>query len=238
MKTTAGECCVVDTCTGTTAAGVYNLLGRSLPNPPFTAPVLVSLDYQSSYFERPPANSFDPGQWQFTIGSGGSVQCVVEAPNAIAAAGFRYNYRSGELAGPYATRPTAPPEGSWHAPWALAAGDTAVSIAGTTAVPNDIVRPGGGKPHMWDLEPFRFTTLRNPPVEVLSERFTVEKVCRDEIVVSALGTFRRQDGSECSVTIHARASTRCDAADQCLGGDQCIDGRCSGGLAGFDQIGR
>lgn len=239
MKTTAGECCVVDTCAGRTAFGVYDLFGKTgVPNPPSTAPVLVSLDYQSSYFERPPGNQFDPGQWQFTIGSGGTVGCLVNVPNLLASAGFRYNYSSGQLPGPYAMRPTSIPQANWHAPWELSAGDTAVSISGTAAAPNDIMRPGSGKPHMWDLEPLLFTTLRNPAVEVLTERFSVDKMCRDEIIVSAAGTFRRRDGSECSVTIYARASTRCDTADQCLGGDQCIDGRCRSGLPGFDPIGR
>lgn len=237
-KTTAGECCVVDTCAGKTAFGVYNLLGRTgLPNPPFTAPVLATLDYQSIYFERPPGNPFDPGQWQLTVGSGGSVQCVVDAPNILAAAGFRYNYRSGDLAGPYASRPSSTPEASWRTPWALSPDQATLSISGTAASPNDIVRPGGGKPHMWDLDPLLFSTQTNPPVEVLTERFSVDKVCRDEVIVSASGTFRRRDGSECSVNIYARASTRCDSTEQCLGGNQCIDGRCRLGLPNADPIG-
>lgn len=238
MKTTEGECCVIDGCLGVTAFGIYNLFGGTGdPNPPITAPVLVSVDYQSSYFERPPGNQFDPGQWQHTTGSGGTVQCLVTVPNVLAAAGFRHVYMSSELAAPYASRPATPPEPNWLAPWVLGAGDTTVAIAGTAEAPNDIVRPGSAKPHMWDLDPLLFITVPNPPVEVLSERFSVDKVSADEVIVSAFGTFRRRDGSECSVTIHARASTRCDTADQCLGGHQCVDGRCEV-APGVDPIGR
>ncbi len=235
VKTTEGACCVIDTCAGVTAFGIYNLFGASgVPNPPVTAPVLATLDYQSSYFERPPGNQFDPGQWQFTTGSGGTVGCMVNALNVLAGAGFRYNYSSSDIAAPYATRPSTLPQASWLSPWALSPDQTAVSMAS----PADIVRPGGGEPHMWDLIPLQFTTLRNPPVEVLSEQFRVDKVCRDEIIISASGTFRRMDGTECSVTINARASTHCDTTDQCLGGQQCVDGRCVTVGLGFDPIGR
>ena len=239
VKTTEGACCVIDTCAGATAFGVYNLLGASgLPDPPITAPVLATLDYQSSYFERPPGNVSDPGQWQFTTGSGATVGCMVNVPNLLGGAGFRYNYSSSDIAAPYATRPSTLPQASWLTPWALSADQTAVSMTSSQAAPVDIVRPGGGKPHMWDLDPLLFITQRNPPVEVLSESFSVDKVCRDEIIVSASGTFRRMDGTECSVTIYARASTRCDTTDQCLSPQQCVDGRCQDVGLGFDQIGR
>ena len=145
MKTTAGECCVVDTCAGRTAFGVYNLFGRTgLPNPPTTAAVLVTLDYQSSYFERPSANQFDPGQWQFTVGAGGTVGCVGGRSQRPRGRGIPLQLQLWPAAGAATRRDRHPsPRRTGRAPWVLSANDTAVSIGDTAASPDDIVRPGG-----------------------------------------------------------------------------------------------
>jgi hypothetical protein len=58
-------------------------------------------------------------------------------------------------------------------------------------------------------------------VEVLSERISIDKLCDDAIFASASGTFRRQDGAECSVDIYARAKIPCVSSEECLAPEVC-----------------
>lgn len=228
-RTHEGECCVIDTCRGATAFGIYD----NLAFPPFippgssltTAPVIVTVQSLSSYFQKPPTGTGIRGQWSHTTATILGLTCSTP-PNArvISVAGgplsavTRVDYLS------YDTRPVPAPTGSWDFP-TLSDDATTVSFA----PPHPPLLPYCGsapdtltcQPRVFNLDNVNFTGDTNPIVEVLSERIGIDRLCDATIFVSAEGTFRRRDGSECSVQIFGKATLPCATRDDCMAGEVC-----------------
>jgi len=117
-----------------------------------------------------------------------------------------------------------PPTGAWDF-LALSSGETSVAFAPPHP---PLLPPCDSTPDtstcqakVFDLQNINFPGDRNPITEVLSERIGIDQLCDDTIVATAEGTFRRQDGSECSVTIHAQAKIGCDTSADCLAPEVC-----------------
>lgn len=230
-RTAGGECCVIDTCRGATAFGIYDNLastgvGIAPGTSPVTAPVVVVLQSLSSYFQRPPTATGLPGQWGQYAATVFSLTCatpvqarVISSAGGVLVAAQRGDYRS------YDTRPVPPPTGSWDF-LQLSPDETSV----TFAPPQPPLLPACGsapdtlacQPHVFRLDSINFPGDRNPITEILSERISLDKLCDDAIVASASGTFRRQDGSECSVTIYGQAKIPCDSNGECSTGETCV----------------
>jgi hypothetical protein len=83
--------------------------------------------------------------------------------------------------------------------------------------PRHVDLPGEGV----DLQNINFVGDLNPITEILSERIGIDRLCDDTFVASAEGTFRRRDGSECSVAIFAQAKIGCDTSADCLTPEAC-----------------
>jgi hypothetical protein len=229
-RTHDGECCVVDTCRGQTAFGIYDNLGNAgvgIPpgTSPVTAPVAVLVQSLSSYFQRPPTGTGAPGQWGHLTATILNLTCLTPPVARVAStaggplsAVNQVDYLS------YDTRPVPPPTGSWDY-LALSPDGTSVSFA----PPRPPLLPECGstpntlecQPAVFRLESVDYIGNPNPVVEVLSERIGIEKLCDDAIFVSAEGTFRKQDGAQCSVSIYGRAKVGCASSDECGPGEVC-----------------
>ena len=228
-RTHAGECCVIDTCRGATAFGVYDHL--ALPpiippeSSPLTAPVTVTVQSLSSYFQRPPTGTGVPGQWGHLSTTILGLSCstpplarVISTAGGPIVSVDEKDYLS------YDTHPVPPPTGTWDF-LTLSAGETSVEFAPPHP---PLLPPCGSTPDtsecqakVFDLQNINFPGERNPITEVLGERIGIDQLCDDTIVATAEGTFRRQDGSECSVTIHAQAKIGCDTSADCLAPEVC-----------------
>lgn len=228
-KTHEGECCVIDTCRGATAFGVYDNLALPGVVPPgsslTTAPVIVSVQSLSSYFQKLPTGTGAPGQWQHHTGTILTLLCatpplamVVSTAGGPIVAVDRGDFLS------YDTRPVPPPTGSWDF-LGFPAGGTSLSFAPTRppllpecgSTPDTLTC----QPPIFKLESVNFPGDRNPVTEVLSERISIDALCDDAIFASAHGTFRRLDGAECAVTIYGRAKIGCTADADCTAGEVC-----------------
>ena len=132
-RTHAGECCVIDTCRGATAFGVYDHL--ALPpiippeSSPITAPVTVTVQSLSSYFQRPPTGTGLPGQWGHLTATIIGLSCstppqarVISTAGGPVVAFDEKDYLS------YDTHPVPPPTGTWDF-LTLLGGDTSVEFA-------------------------------------------------------------------------------------------------------------
>lgn len=229
-RTHDGECCVVDTCRGQTAFGIYDNLasaGVGIPpgTSPITAPVAVAVQSLSSYFQRPPTGTGPPGQWSYLTTTILNLTCLTPPAARVAStaggplsAVGRNDYLS------YDTHPVPPPTGSWDY-LALSPDRTSVSFA----PPRPPLLPEcGSTPDTLACQApvFRLESVspigdRNPVVEVLSERIGIDRLCDDAIFVSAEGTFRKRDGAQCSVSIYGRAKVGCTSSDECGPGEVC-----------------
>jgi hypothetical protein len=228
-RTHEGECCVIDTCRGATAFGVYdNLANPALGIPPgsslLLAPVTVTVQSLSSYFQQPPAQT-SRGRWDHLTTTIFSIGCSTPpAARVTSVAGGPLVAVSREDFNSYDTRPIPPPTGSWDF-LSLSGDETSVSLA----PPRPPLLPECGsapdtlacQPTIFDLDSVNFIGERNPVVAILSERISLDRLCDDAIFASAEGTFRRQDGSECSVSIHARAKIGCTSNEDCLPPEVC-----------------
>jgi hypothetical protein len=124
----------------------------------------------------------------------------------------------------YDTRPVPPPTGDWDY-LTLSSDQTSVSLA----PPHPPLLPPCDstpdtlecQPTLFNLQTLNFPGEPNPIVEVLSERMSLDKLCDDTVFASAAGTFRRQNGAECSVTIYAQAKLTCDSPADCLSNETC-----------------
>lgn len=224
-----GECCVVDTCHGATSFGIYdNLASTGVVPPgqsPVLAPVTVTAQALSSYFQRPAAGAGPPGQWNHHTSTIIALACQTPPLDRVTsvAGGALVATSAGDLAA-YETHPVPPPTGTWDQ-LALSPDLTSVSYAR----PRPPLLPDCGSvadtakchPRVFALENVNFPGDRNPVVEVLSESIAIDRLCDDQVFASARGTFRRQDGSECSVEIHARAKIGCASDEDCIPGEVC-----------------
>jgi len=222
---------VIDTCRGATAFGIYDNLGSAgvgVPpgSSPITAPVVVVLQSLSSYFQRQATGTGLRGQWGQLAATVFSLTCstppqarVINVAGGPLTSVSRQDYLS------YDTRPVPPPTGSWDY-LTLSPDETSVSFT----PPHPPALPPCGtapdtltcQPQVFKLDSVNFIGDRNPITEILSERISVDKLCDDSLFASAEGTFRRQDGSQCSVKIYARAKIPCDAATECAAGEMCV----------------
>ena len=228
-RTHAGACCVIDTCRGATSFGIYDNLALPPVIPPgqspLLAPVTVTVQALSSYFQKPPLAGGARGQWGHHTATILSLSCstpprdrVISIAGGPVTAVDRGDFLS------YDTRPVPPPSGSWDF-LGFSADETAVSF---TPPQPPLLPPCGStvdttkcQPHVFDLQNLNFTGSLNPIVDILSERISLDKLCDDAVFASAEGTFRRQDGSQCSVTIYAQAKIGCDSNDDCLAPEVC-----------------
>lgn len=228
-RTHEGECCVVDTCRGATSFGVYDNLATGGVVPPGTsillAPVTVTAQALSSYFQRPPAAIGPPGQWSHTTSAVISLGCqtppldrVTSAADGPAVATTANDFAS------YDTHPEPPPTGTWDQ-LALSPDLTSVSYAPPRPplLPEcgSVVDSAECQPRVFALDSVNFPGDLNPVVEVLSGSISIDRLCDDQIFVSARGTFRRRDGSECSVEMHGRAKIGCTSNEDCIPGEVC-----------------
>jgi hypothetical protein len=228
-RTHDGECCVVDTCRSATAFGIYDNLalpGIVAPGQsPITAPVTVTVQTLSSYFQRPPTSIGLRGQWGQHAATILQLSCSTppQARVTSVAGGVLTAVDRGDFLS-YDTRPVPPPTGNWDF-LTLSADGTSVSLA----PPRPPLLPECGsapntlecQPRIFDLQAVNFPGDRNPVTEVLSERISLDKLCDDAIFVSAEGTFRKLDGSQCSVAIHARAKIPCASSEECAANEVC-----------------
>ena len=228
-QTHAGECCVIDTCRGATAFGIYDHLAFPPIIPPdsspLTAPVTVSVQSLSTYFQKPRLDAGPPGQWGHHTATIFGLSCSTP-PNArvISVAGGPLTaVDQGDFLS-YDTRPVPPPTGSWDF-LTLSSDETSVSF---TPPQPPLLPPCGSapdtrecQPHVFDLQTVNFIGDPNPITEILTERISLDRLCDDTIVASAEGTFRRQNGAECSVKIYAQAKIGCDTTDDCLPPEVC-----------------
>jgi hypothetical protein len=228
-RTHAGACCVIDTCRGATAFGIYDNLAFPPVIQPGTslllAPVTVSVQSLSSYFQRPSTGPGIPGQWGHHTATIVSLGCSTPplARVTSVAGGPLSAVDRGDFSS-YDTRPVPPPTGDWD--FLTLAGDQA-SVSFVPPHPPLLPYCGSApdtltcQPRVFSLDSLNFPGERNPITEVLSERISLDKLCDDSIFASATGTFRRQDGSECSVTIYAEAKIGCDSNADCLPNEVC-----------------
>jgi hypothetical protein len=185
----------------------------------------VTVQSLSSYFQRPSSGPGIRGQWGHQAATIFGLSCstppsarVTSVAGGPLVAFAHTDYLS------YDTRPVPPPPGSWDF-LTLSADETAVSFA----PPHPPLLPPCGsapdtstcQPGVFNLEHVNFTGDLNPVTEVLTERISIDRLCDDTIVARAEGTFRRRDGSECAVTIHAQARIGCDTSDDCLAPEVC-----------------
>jgi hypothetical protein len=227
-RTHAGACCVIDTCRGKTSFGVYDNLAMPPLFPPgqslLLAPVTVTVQSLSSYFQKPPPAGVK-GQWGHHTATILSLGCstppadfVISVAGGPVTAVDRGDFLS------YDTRPVPPPTGTWDF-LTLTADGTGVSFA----PPQPPLLPPCGsvadttkcQPHVFDLQNLNYPGSRNPIIEILSERIGLDRLCDDAVFASAEGTFRRQDGSQCAVTIYAEAKIGCESNDDCIPGEVC-----------------
>jgi hypothetical protein len=229
-NTHAGECCVIDTCRGATAFGVYDSFaspGSPLPpgSSPILAPVTVAAQSLSTYFQKPSTGPGIRGQWGHYTATVFNISCLTPpSARVISTAGGpltavnEVDYLS------YDTRPVPPPTGDWDY-LTLSSDQTSVSLA----PPHPPLLPPCDstpdtlecQPTLFNLQTLNFPGEPNPIVEVLSERMSLDKLCDDTVFASAAGTFRRQNGAECSVTIYAQAKLTCDSPADCLSNETC-----------------
>ena len=228
-RTHAGACCVIDTCRGTTANGIYDNLAFPPIIPPessaLTAPVTVTVQSLGSYFQRPSNGPGIKGQWgqlsTTILGLGCSTPPqarVISVAGGPLVSVSRNDFLS------YDTHPVPPPTGDWD--FLTLSGDgTSVSLAPPHP---PLLPPCGSVPdtltcqaRVFDLQSINFIGDTNPITEVLSERIGIDALCDDTIFATAEGTFRRLDGAECSVTIYAQAKIGCDTSADCLAPEVC-----------------
>jgi hypothetical protein len=187
--------------------------------------VTVTVQSLSSYFQRPPTGTGAPGQWgqlsTTILGLGCSTPPLARVIST--AGGPIVSYDEKDYLS-YDTHPVPPPTGAWDF-LALSSGETSVAFAPPHP---PLLPPCGSTPDtstcqakVFDLQNINFPGELNPITEILSERIGIDQLCDDLIVATAEGTFRRQDGSECSVTIHAQAKIGCDTSADCLAPEVC-----------------
>jgi hypothetical protein len=186
--------------------------------------VTVSIQALSNYFQRPSTGPGIPGQWGYLTSTIFNLTCstppsarVISTAGGVLTAQGQTDYRS------YDTHPVPPPTGSWDL--LTLAGDTSVSFAPPhpPLLPPCDSAPDTAKcqPRLFNLETINFPGTLNPITEILSERISIDSLCDDDVYATAEGTFRKQNGSECSVTIHAHAKIGCATNDDCLSNEVC-----------------